>query len=159
MWSNKEPSNRYDWDNLKQSIIFHGLRNSLLVAPMPTASTSQILGYNECFEPITSNVLKSYDTNVSNYVGITSNVLKSYVDTNDTNVSNYVRITSNILFNDYSNLIANITTTGGGSSTGSLSYWKTITSTTNNSIYYGAPVKIGGNHGIDVNNDYILTLS
>jgi hypothetical protein len=53
-------------------------------------------------------------------------------------------------------LIANITTTGGGSYTGSLSYWKTITSTTNNSIYYGAPVKIGGNHGIDVNNDYIL---
>ncbi len=51
------------------------------------------------------------DSNVSNYVRITSNVLKSYVDTNDTNVSNYVRITSNILFNDYSDLIANITTT------------------------------------------------
>ena len=50
------PSNRYDWDSLKQSIIVHGLRNSLLVAPMPTASTSQILGYNECIEPITSNI-------------------------------------------------------------------------------------------------------
>jgi ribonucleotide reductase alpha subunit len=41
---------------LKKSIIDNGLRNSLLVAPMPTASTSQILGYNECFEPITSNI-------------------------------------------------------------------------------------------------------
>ena len=46
----------YDWTALKTSIINNGLRNSLLVAPMPTASTSQILGYNECFEPITSNI-------------------------------------------------------------------------------------------------------
>jgi len=46
----------YDWVALKTSIKNHGLRNSLLVAPMPTASTSQILGYNECFEPITSNI-------------------------------------------------------------------------------------------------------
>ena len=46
----------YNWDGLKTSIINNGLRNSLLVAPMPTASTSQILGYNECFEPITSNI-------------------------------------------------------------------------------------------------------
>ena len=46
----------YDWASLKTSIITNGLRNSLLVAPMPTASTSQILGYNECFEPITSNI-------------------------------------------------------------------------------------------------------
>ena len=46
----------YDWTTLKESIINNGLRNSLLVAPMPTASTSQILGYNECFEPITSNI-------------------------------------------------------------------------------------------------------
>jgi ribonucleotide reductase alpha subunit len=55
MW-NVEPSNRYDWDKLKESIKQHGLRNSLLVAPMPTASTSQILGFNECFEPFTSNL-------------------------------------------------------------------------------------------------------
>ena len=55
MW-NITPSNRYDWNKLKQSIIDNGLRNSLLVAPMPTASTSQILGYNECFEPFTSNL-------------------------------------------------------------------------------------------------------
>ena len=51
-----EPSSKYDWSILKKSIKEHGLRNSLLVAPMPTASTSQILGYNECFEPITSNL-------------------------------------------------------------------------------------------------------
>jgi len=55
MWG-VTPSNRYDWNSLKQSIINHGLRNSLLVAPMPTASTSQILGNNECFEPFTSNI-------------------------------------------------------------------------------------------------------
>ena len=54
MW-NITPS-RYNWDNLKEKIKQHGLRNSLLVAPMPTASTSQILGYNECIEPITSNI-------------------------------------------------------------------------------------------------------
>ena len=55
MW-NVEPTDRYDWNSLKQSIIYYGLRNSLLVAPMPTASTSQILGFNECFEPFTSNL-------------------------------------------------------------------------------------------------------
>ena len=48
--------NRYDWDTLKQKVQEVGLRNSLLLAPMPTASTSQILGYNECIEPITSNI-------------------------------------------------------------------------------------------------------
>ena len=55
MW-NQQPSNRWDWETLKASIKQHGLRNSLLVAPMPTASTSQILGNNECFEPYTSNI-------------------------------------------------------------------------------------------------------
>ena len=55
MWG-VEPSARYDWVTLKDSIKDHGLRNSLLLAPMPTASTSQILGFNECFEPLTSNI-------------------------------------------------------------------------------------------------------
>jgi len=55
MW-NVIPSDRYNWSTLKQSIVDHGLRNSLLLAPMPTASTSQILGFNECFEPLTSNI-------------------------------------------------------------------------------------------------------
>jgi ribonucleoside-diphosphate reductase alpha subunit len=45
-----------DWDALKENVAKHGVRNSLLVAPMPTASTSQILGFNECFEPFTSNI-------------------------------------------------------------------------------------------------------
>ena len=56
MWNVVPDSDRYDWSALKQSIQTHGLRNSLLVALMPTASTSQILGYNECFEPLTSNI-------------------------------------------------------------------------------------------------------
>jgi ribonucleoside-diphosphate reductase alpha chain len=50
------PGQRYDWAELKRRIQAHGLRNSLLLAPMPTASTSQILGNNECFEPYTSNL-------------------------------------------------------------------------------------------------------
>ncbi len=52
----KELSGRWDWDKLRKSIKKNGVRNSLLVAPMPTASTSQILGNNECFEPYTSNI-------------------------------------------------------------------------------------------------------
>ena len=55
MW-NVTPSTKYNWIALKESIAKYGTRNSLLVAPMPTASTSQILGNNECFEPFTSNI-------------------------------------------------------------------------------------------------------
>jgi ribonucleotide reductase alpha subunit len=55
MW-NVEPSSNYDWHKLRESIKEYGIRNSLLLAPMPTASTSQILGNNECFEPFTSNI-------------------------------------------------------------------------------------------------------
>ena len=56
MWGVTPDSGRWDWTKLKQSVKKHGVRNSLLVAPMPTASTSQILGNNECFEPYTSNI-------------------------------------------------------------------------------------------------------
>ena len=56
LWNVTPDSGRYDWSALKESICKHGIRNSLLVALMPTASTSQILGYNECFEPLTSNI-------------------------------------------------------------------------------------------------------
>lgn len=49
-------SGRWDWQSLREEVAEHGVRNSLLMAPMPTASTSQILGNNECFEPYTSNV-------------------------------------------------------------------------------------------------------
>ena len=55
MW-NVAPSDRWDWETLRAKIVDKGLRNSLLLAPMPTASTSQILGNNECFEPYTSNI-------------------------------------------------------------------------------------------------------
>lgn len=55
MW-NVTPTDLWDWTSLKVEIAKHGVRNSLLVAPMPTASTSQILGFNECFEPYTSNI-------------------------------------------------------------------------------------------------------
>jgi ribonucleoside-diphosphate reductase alpha chain len=56
LWDMNEHSGRWDWDSLKQEIVEHGMRNSLLLAPMPTASTSQILGNNECFEAFTSNL-------------------------------------------------------------------------------------------------------
>ena len=55
MW-NVKPSDRWEWDLLREEIQKNGVRNSLLVAPMPTASTAQILGNNECFEPYTSNI-------------------------------------------------------------------------------------------------------
>ena len=56
MWGVEPEAGRYDWVTLKARIVKHGLRNSLLLAPMPTASTSQILGNTECFEPISSNI-------------------------------------------------------------------------------------------------------
>ncbi|MEQ8580228.1 MAG: ribonucleoside-diphosphate reductase subunit alpha [Marinoscillum sp.] len=56
MWGVTPDSGRWDWYDLKQKVRKHGVRNSLLLAPMPTASTSQILGNNECFEPYTSNI-------------------------------------------------------------------------------------------------------
>ncbi|MGB6035299.1 MAG: ribonucleoside-diphosphate reductase subunit alpha [Cryomorphaceae bacterium] len=55
MW-NVKPTGRWEWDVLREEIKEHGVRNSLLLAPMPTASTAQILGNNECFEPYTSNI-------------------------------------------------------------------------------------------------------
>jgi len=55
MW-NVTPTDRWEWDVLREEVKEHGVRNSLLVAPMPTASTAQILGNNECFEPYTSNI-------------------------------------------------------------------------------------------------------
>lgn len=55
MWG-VQPSGRWDWESLRQRVMKSGARNSLLLAPMPTASTSQILGNNECFEPYTSNL-------------------------------------------------------------------------------------------------------
>jgi ribonucleoside-diphosphate reductase alpha subunit len=78
MW-NVIPSARYDWETLKESIKKYGLRNSLLVAPMPTASTSQILGYNECFEPFTSN-LYSRRTLAGEFVVVNKYLMKELID-------------------------------------------------------------------------------
>ncbi len=78
MW-NVTSSNRYDWDSLKLNIKEHGLRNSLLLAPMPTASTSQILGNNECFEPFTSNIYVRR-TIAGEFVCINKFLLKELID-------------------------------------------------------------------------------
>ena len=78
MWGVK-PSDKYDWKSLKESIQKYGLRNSLLVAPMPTASTSQILGFNECFEPFTSN-LYSRRTLAGEFVVVNKYLMKELID-------------------------------------------------------------------------------
>lgn len=77
MW-NVIPSVRYDWSALKESIQKYGLRNSLLLAPMPTASTSQILGFNECFEPFTSN-LYSRRTLAGEFVVVNKYLMKELI--------------------------------------------------------------------------------
>ena len=79
LWSVNPTSGRYNWDQLKESIKTHGLRNSLLVAPMPTASTSQILGFNECFEPFTSN-LYSRRTLAGEFVVVNKYLMKELID-------------------------------------------------------------------------------
>lgn len=80
MW-NVEPTNRYDWDALRKEVMQHGVKNSLLLAPMPTASTSQILGNNECFEPYTSNI---YNRRVlsGEFVIVNKHLLKDLMELN-----------------------------------------------------------------------------
>ena len=56
LWNEKTATDRYDWDALRQDVMKYGARNSLLMAPMPTASTAQIMGNNESFEPYTTNI-------------------------------------------------------------------------------------------------------
>jgi ribonucleoside-diphosphate reductase alpha chain len=77
MWDVK-PSDRYDWNGLKEKIKETGIRNSLLLAPMPTASTSQILGNNECFEPYTSN-LYTRRTLSGEYIVVNKHLLKDLI--------------------------------------------------------------------------------
>jgi ribonucleoside-diphosphate reductase alpha chain len=78
LWCKEPTPGRYDWSALKQSIITYGLRNSLLIAPMPTASTSQILGFNECFEPFTSN-LYSRRTLAGEFVVVNKYLMKELI--------------------------------------------------------------------------------
>jgi len=58
LWNTTQQSTRYDWEKLRADIIDYGIRNSLLLSPMPTASTSQIMGFNESFEPFTNNIFQ-----------------------------------------------------------------------------------------------------
>jgi ribonucleoside-diphosphate reductase alpha chain len=78
MW-NVKPTHRWNWEALREEVKQHGLRNSLLVAPMPTASTSQILGNNECIEPYTSNI---YNRRVlsGEFIVVNKYLLKDLVD-------------------------------------------------------------------------------
>ena len=78
MWG-AEPTDRWDWAGLRAEIMEHGVRNSLLVAPMPTASTSQILGNNECFEPYTSNIY-SRRTLSGEFAVVNKHLLKDLID-------------------------------------------------------------------------------
>jgi ribonucleoside-diphosphate reductase alpha chain len=79
MWEKKTLSGRYDWEDLKERVKKNGLRNSLLIAPMPTASTSQILGNNECFEPYTSNIYLRR-TVAGEFVMVNKHLLKELVE-------------------------------------------------------------------------------
>lgn len=74
-----QPSDRYDWETLREKVMQDGVRNSLLVAPMPTASTSQILGNNECFEPFTSNIY-TRRTLAGEFVLVNKHLMKELAD-------------------------------------------------------------------------------
>ncbi len=77
MWG-VTPSDRWDWSSLRKEVMEHGIRNSLLLAPMPTASTSQILGNNECFEPYTSNIY-TRRTLSGEYIVVNKHLLKDLI--------------------------------------------------------------------------------
>jgi ribonucleoside-diphosphate reductase alpha chain len=79
LWNVKPTSKRWDWATLRKQVVATGVRNSLLLAPMPTASTSQILGNNECFEPYTSNI---YSRRVlsGEFVVVNKHLLKDLVE-------------------------------------------------------------------------------
>ncbi len=107
MWG-VQTSNRWDWAALKEEVKKYGIRNSLLLAPMPTASTSQILGNNECFEPYTSNiytrrVLSGEFIVVNKYllkdlvaIGLWSSELKTKIIVNNGSIQNIVEIPQDI---------------------------------------------------------------
>ena len=103
-----QPSNRYNWDELREEIKNHGIRNSLLTALMPTASTSQILGNNECFEPYTSNmytrrtiagdfiIINKYLVEECRKLGIWSKDLKNKILLHNGSIQNIDEIPDNI---------------------------------------------------------------
>ncbi len=77
MWG-VTPTDRWDWASLRKDVIKYGVRNSLLLAPMPTASTSQILGNNECFEPYTTNIY-SRRTLSGEYIVVNKHLLNDLI--------------------------------------------------------------------------------
>lgn len=81
MWGVLPQSGRWDWAALRSQVIEHGIRNSLLLAPMPTASTSQVLGNNECFEPYTSN-LYTRRTLSGDFIVVNKHLLADLVERN-----------------------------------------------------------------------------
>jgi ribonucleoside-diphosphate reductase alpha subunit len=81
MWGVTPESGRWNWELLKQDVKKHGVRNSLLLAPMPTASTSQILGNNECFEPYTSNIY-TRRTLSGEFIVANKHLMKDLIDLN-----------------------------------------------------------------------------
>jgi ribonucleoside-diphosphate reductase alpha subunit len=81
LWNVKPESKRWNWEQLRSEVITHGVRNSLLIAPMPTASTSQILGNNECFEPYTSNFY-TRRTLSGEYIVVNKHLLEDLVKLN-----------------------------------------------------------------------------
>jgi len=107
MW-NVKPSNRWEWNVLREEILKHGVRNSLLMAPMPTASTAQILGNNECFEPFSSNmytrnvlsgtfpVVNKYLLNDLVALGLWSESMKNKIMTHNGSIQNIPEIPDNI---------------------------------------------------------------
>ena len=107
LW-NVQPTDRHDWNALRAEVMQHGVRNSLLVAPMPTASTSQIFGNNECFEPYTSNiytrrVLSGEFVIVNKHLlkdliqlGLWNNTMKNRIIANNGSVQNIGELPSDI---------------------------------------------------------------
>ena len=93
LWNYKPKSNMYNWNVLREKIKKRGMRNSLLLAPMPTASTSQILGNNECFEPFTSNIYVRR-TNAGEFVMTNKYLIKELCDLglwNEENKNNIIK--------------------------------------------------------------------
>lgn len=81
MWGVSPDSGCWDWESLRKEVLQYGVRNSLLVAPMPTASTSQILGNNECFEPYTSN-LYTRRTLAGEFIMVNRRLMEDLIDLN-----------------------------------------------------------------------------
>ena len=100
MWGVKVNDDLWNWTELKVEINKWGVRNSLLVAPMPTASTSQIMGFNECFEPITSNLYKR-KTLAGEFIVINKYLLKDLIELNlwNTNMKEEIIINEGMIGN------------------------------------------------------------